>query len=105
MPTLSEIKNSVCFGVERFNGTADGDKRIVRVELFGSYARGNASNGSDIDLLIEFANPHVGLFSLASILSIMEEETGSSVDIVQYPLPQDSLLDLGKTVLLYAQMN
>ncbi len=101
MPSLSEIQRNVCLGVERFNETADAGKHIIRVELFGSHARGSASGGSDIDLLVEFADPHVGLFSLASVLSIMEEMTGGPVDIVQRPLPQDSLLDVGKTVLLY----
>ena len=101
MPSLNEIKQNVCLGVKRFNETSDTNKHIIRVELFGSYAYGNASNESDIDLLVEFADPHVGLFSLASVLSIMEEMTGGPVDIVQYPLPQDSLLDVGKTVLLY----
>ncbi|GHT65832.1 hypothetical protein FACS189452_00650 [Bacteroidia bacterium] len=30
------------------------DKPIVRAYLFGSYARGQADSGSDVDLLVEF---------------------------------------------------
>lgn len=101
MPTLDEIKRNVLKGAESYNNAVDFSKRVVRIELFGSYACGNASEDSDIDLLVEFATPHVGLFSLATILDAMEKATGMSVDIVQAPLPPGSLLEIERSVRLY----
>ena len=102
MYTFDEIKGCVLEGVRRYNAQAASSKRVVSVELFGSYAEGRASDESDIDLLVEFATPNVGLFALAGVLEAMEEATGMSVDIVQAPLPHDSLLEIESTVPLYA---
>ena len=102
MRTIEDIKERVLEGVTRYNNTAAAGKRVVRVDLFGSYAAGTASDESDIDLLVEFATPHVGLFALAAILETMEEVMGMSVDVVQIPLPADSLLEIGRSVPLYA---
>lgn len=102
MRTLEEIRDLVLEGVARYNGTATPVKRVVRVELFGSYASGCATSESDIDLLVEFATPNVGLFALAAVLEAMETATGMSVDVVQAPLPTDSLLEIEKSVPLYA---
>ena len=102
MYALDDIKAKVLEGIARYNKTAVAEKQVVRVDLFGSYASGNASDGSDIDLLVEFATPHVGLFALAAVLETMEDATGMSVDVVQAPLPADSLLEIDKQVSLYA---
>lgn len=100
--TIEDIKERVLEGVMRYNKSAVAGKRVVRVDLFGSYAAGTASDESDIDLLVEFATPHVGLFALAAILEAMEEAIGASVDVVQIPLPADSLLEIERSVSLYA---
>ena len=102
MRTLEEIRDLVFEGVARYNSAAAPARRVVRVDLFGSYAAGCATSESDIDLLVEFATPNVGLFSLAAILDAMEAATGMSVDIVQAPLPADSLLEIERSVPLYA---
>ena len=88
-------------GVERYNKEAAAERRIVRVDLFGSFAAGAMTEESDLDLLVEFATPHVGLFTLATVLETMEEATGMQVDIVQSPLPDDSLLEIERSVPLY----
>lgn len=102
MRSLEEIRERVFEGVTRYNETAVPAKRIVRVELFGSYAIGCATGESDIDLLVEFATPNVGLFALAAVLEAMEAVTGMPVDVVQAPLPADSLLEIERSVPLYA---
>ena len=54
---------------------------IVRVLLFGSYARGTADAASDIDLALETG----GRFSLLDrekMRSRMEHETGKPVDLI-----------------------
>lgn len=42
------------------------EKHVARVDLFGSVAKGCASAGSDVDLLIEFQpEANAGLFEMA----------------------------------------
>ncbi len=40
---------------------------ISRIRLFGSVSRGDARDGSDVDLLVEFDNRPIGLFEMARL--------------------------------------
>lgn len=53
---------------------------IDRIYLFGSYARGEATEKSDIDLYVEFSKP-LGL-RYCSFVSDIEECLGKCVDII-----------------------
>ena len=53
---------------------------IDKVYLFGSYARGEATDESDIDLYVEFSKP-LGL-KFCSFFSDIEECVGKSIDII-----------------------
>lgn len=53
---------------------------IDKVYLFGSYARGEATEASDIDLYVELSKP-LGL-RYCSFFSDIEESVGKSVDII-----------------------
>lgn len=51
--------------------------------LFGSMARGEAKEDSDVDLLVKFDNKHsVGLFKLSQIQKDFEKRFGRRVDLV-----------------------
>ncbi|MDR1092906.1 MAG: nucleotidyltransferase domain-containing protein [Clostridiales bacterium] len=76
---------------------------IKRVSLFGSYASGEQTEDSDIDLLVEFEEPSVSLFKLAGIKIKLQELTGKTVDVIHSPIPPDSLIEIGKEVLVYEQ--
>lgn len=52
----------------------------VRVRLFGSHARGEANESSDVDLVVDFEKP-IG-FSLGGMFLDLEERLGCDVDIV-----------------------
>lgn len=52
-----------------------------RVYLFGSYARGDANETSDIDLRIDRGNIKGG-FALAGLLLDLEADLGTPVDLV-----------------------
>lgn len=52
----------------------------VRVRLFGSYARGEANESSDVDLVVDFERP-IG-FALGGMFLDLEERLGCDVDIV-----------------------
>ena len=57
---------------------------IVRVWLFGSFARGEETSESDVDLLVEFNHGQpIGLFRYARIWREIEELVGRKVDLVE----------------------
>ena len=55
----------------------------IRAEIFGSYARGEANEQSDVDILIE---PPDGmtLFDMAGIVEELEHTLGYRVDLLTY---------------------
>ncbi|WP_172136341.1 nucleotidyltransferase family protein [Adlercreutzia sp. ZJ473] len=99
--SLDELRSAVSKAVVAYNARAREEERIARVSLFGSYAEGRASQASDVDLLVSFESAIVSLITLAKVLSSMEEQLGLSVDVVQDPPPDGSLLQVTKVVPLY----
>ena len=89
---ISEIKSSVEKVAKEYP--------IERVSLFGSYADGTQTAGSDIDLLVKFNKP-VGLFTLIGFQMEIEELVGKKVDVVSTPIPKDSLLVITNEVPIY----
>ena len=55
---------------------------VQRAWVFGSYARGEQREDSDIDILVAF-DPKVGLFKYAAIYTDLKELLGREVDLVQ----------------------
>jgi predicted nucleotidyltransferase len=68
---------------------------VLRVRVFGSFARGDACEDSDIDLLID-AGPHTPPWFPGGLLVDLEEELGRRVDIAEectlHPLIRDRVL-------------
>ena len=54
---------------------------VKSLALFGSAARGEARQDSDVDLLVEFSRP-VGLFHFMEVKEFLEEVLGRRVDLV-----------------------
>ena len=54
---------------------------IISLSLFGSTARGDQKEGSDIDLFVDTKTPNP--FLLMDAKRFLENETGASVDIVR----------------------
>lgn len=99
---IDRMKSEISDVAHAYNAIAEECDRISRIELFGSYADGIATASSDIDLLVGFRSSAVSPFPLAKVLDEMESRIGSKVDIVQEPLPADSLLRISKVVPIYA---
>lgn len=99
--TIEEIRDAVSSAANGYNASAPDDARIVGVALFGSYARGTADDDSDVDLLVSFSSPVVSLLTLARVLEAMERGLDVPVDVVQDPIPEDALLEVGERVRLY----
>jgi predicted nucleotidyltransferase len=56
--------------------------QIIKIGLFGSYARGEQSEKSDIDLIVEFAPNTSQLFEKkAQLKSILKKKFNKDVDI------------------------
>jgi predicted nucleotidyltransferase len=54
---------------------------VRSIALFGSFAREEAKESSDIDMLVEFKHP-VGLFEFAGLKLYLEKILGREVDLV-----------------------
>lgn len=70
--TINEIADKVRPIAEAYD--------IDNIYLFGSYARGEATKESDIDLYVEFSKP-LGL-RYCSFVSDIEDSLGKCVDII-----------------------
>lgn len=101
LASLQSLSERVADAVDEYNGMASSPDQIDEVVLFGSYADGNATEKSDVDLLVTFRSSVVSLFTLAQALMVMEKHLGKNVDLVQTPLPEDTLLNIRKVVPLY----
>ena len=58
---------------------------VKKAWLFGSYARGEQQEDSDVDLLVQFdrENAKIGLLKYASMIIDLEKELDRSVDLVE----------------------
>lgn len=54
---------------------------VVAIRVFGSVARGDAGERSDVDLLVELEQGR-GLFDLGAFLTDVQELVGECVDVV-----------------------
>lgn len=67
---------------------------VSSLSLFGSYARDEANEDSDVDLLVEFDGRPIGLFEYAGIQIQLQEWLGvSRVDLCMPEALHDELKD------------
>ena len=74
---------------------------IKRVELFGSYANGTATEKSDLDFLVEFSDPSATLLNLLGFQELLIESLNMDVDVVRWPLHKDCELEIDAKVCVY----
>jgi len=77
---------------------------IVRIGLFGSYARGEQNSNSDIDLLVEFEENTQDLYDLKiQLKEFFQAQLGIDVDICRekYIKPRFKSSILKETVYAY----
>ena len=53
---------------------------VKRIGIFGSYARSEETDSSDVDILVELSQP-IGL-NLVDLIYFLEEKIGERVDLV-----------------------
>lgn len=49
--------------------------------IFGSYARGDFNEASDVDILVRYSHP-ISLFAVGALLNKLEKATGKKFDVV-----------------------
>lgn len=93
--TVSEIKDIVFPVAKKYN--------FKSVSLFGSYARGEATEQSDIDLIIDVYNT-IDLFTLAEIIQCFETAFRKKVDVlIQTNITPDLMWNIiDDEILMYA---
>ena len=71
-----EIKKKIV-GILKKNG-------VVRAGVFGSYARGEQTKNSDVDILIEVKGRKFSLFDLVGLEMEIEDSLNRKIDLLTY---------------------
>ena len=74
---------------------------VISIDLFGSYADGEATEDSDVDLLVCFDERIASLFDLSGLKLDIQEKLHTKVDVVAGPLKEESYLIINKKVRIY----
>ena len=68
---------------------------IRKIAVFGSYARGENRDGSDIDILVDMTK-QFGIYKFIGLKQLLEERLGKRIDLVETqclePLIKDDIL-------------
>lgn len=96
MPTFEEIRQNILPFVDEYG--------IKRVGVFGSFARGETTKSSDIDLIFDFQK-EFGLIALSGLKIALEERLDKKVDIVEFSSLDPSICKSIKdeVVMIYEQ--
>ncbi len=58
------------------------EHQVSALYIFGSFARGKSDRNSDVDILVDFSSPNVGLFEFVRLKNHLEELLKRKVDLV-----------------------
>jgi len=70
---LKILRDELPYLREKFN--------VKSIGLFGSYARGEQKDKSDVDILVEFSKP-IGFFKFMELEDYLSKRLGVKVDLV-----------------------
>ena len=93
MLSLENIKQAVIPLAEKYD--------ILKVDLFGSYANGRATETSDADFLVKFRSDIPSIFKVMGFKEELETSLRSPVDIVTLPFTQNNPLNIDEVVSIY----
>ena len=86
MLTIDEIKKAVAPICERYG--------VERLSLFGSYARGEADDKSDVDLIVDkYDDKKLRGFVWGGLFADMEEALGVEIDLLSRDDTRQKFLD------------
>jgi len=75
-------RDEIILFLRRFREKYHTKYNIIKIGVFGSAARDNMNDGSDIDIVVDLRRPD--LFDLVGIKQALEEQLHKPVDIVRY---------------------
>jgi len=75
-------RDEIILFLRRFREKYHTKYNIIKLGVFGSAARDNMNDGSDIDIVVDLRRPD--LFDLVGIKQALEEQLHQRVDIVRY---------------------
>lgn len=76
---------------------------LAKASYFGSYANGNATEASDLDLLVEFTEPSVSVLTIIGLKYYLEDMLGKPVDVVHAPIPSEAIIEIDREVPVYGE--
>ena len=99
MQTVETIKEAITPVAEEYG--------LKKVYLFGSYAKGTATEESDVDLLIEKGKKRLSLLGLSGIMLDVKDALNLHVDIVVRSDPETEFQKniKGSEILLYEKQD
>ncbi|MEK6917697.1 MAG: nucleotidyltransferase domain-containing protein [Nanoarchaeota archaeon] len=83
------VANTVSKEIERIKNKIKNilkKNKVKRAGIFGSYARGEQKDNSDIDILVEIDDKEMSLLKFINFKNKLEEILKSKVDLVEYKL-------------------
>jgi len=94
MHTIESIREAVTPLAIKYN--------VQKVELFGSYANGTATEKSDADFMVLFDPPIISLFKVMGFKESLKNNLGIPVDLLTLPLENmPDIFRIDKVVDIY----
>ncbi len=83
MKTLTAVRDKTCI-IDRLRGERDAllSMGVLEIGLFGSFARGEQTPESDVDLLVEFSPEHHTFDSFMDLAFFLEDLLGRKVELL-----------------------
>ena len=93
MLTIECIRQTVIPLAEKYD--------IDKIDIFGSYANGKASERSDVDFLVTFAAKTPSIFKVMGFQQELEDTLNHPVDVVTLPAVRPDRLNIDKVISIY----
>jgi predicted nucleotidyltransferase len=75
--------------------------QVAKVDIFGSYASGYATEDSDVDFLVTFIATPPSIFTVMGFREELAQQLNTPVDVVTLLLPRPDKLKIDKVVNVY----
>jgi predicted nucleotidyltransferase len=95
-----ETKEGIKETLKRFKPALQEKFKVKEIGIFGSYVRGEESEESDVDILVEFSEP-IG-WEFIDLIEFLEKILGRKVDLVTVRALKPQLKDKILKEVVYA---
>lgn len=95
MLSIEQIRKKVLPVLDEFS--------LEKVEVFGSYADGTATEESDVDFLVKFVDDIPSALDICYLYDCLKNAVGTEIDMVTLPIQAHSKLKINNTVSIYAR--